>query len=557
MSKTHDAPATFADAAIRPELKAALAALGFTTPTPVQSACLAAGLSRDLIVQARTGSGKTLAFGLPLLDGFDPALPRPQALVIAPTRELALQIARALAPLARAVDARCLGLTGGADMEAQLRGLAVPRPQLLVGTPGRIVDHLQRGSLDPGGLGVVVLDEGDHLLDLGFKDELDAILSALPEERRTLMFSATMPPEVEALARRHLRDPRKIVIDPAAAAHADIEHLAYAVPEEAKPEALANLLLFERPERTIVFCATREQARDLSERLPLLGIPAGLISGELQQRARNRALDSFREGRCHVLVATDVAARGIDVPAVSHVIHFSLADTHETYVHRSGRTGRAGRKGVAISLVSLRERTAFGLMTRRARVKAEWRELPGPAEIRQRRVELLAERLLREGPAERTPEALASARRLVDALPAADGAVGLVARLLDAAADLEGEPGYELEGAFAAERERAAARQRARQARDGRGRAPGRFGRKGEPRGRTDWRGPPRADERSPRHGRGPAPRGERRGGPPPERSRSGRTRAARPDRRDERSDERPRRPSKRARPPAGDDASR
>ncbi|MBX3468447.1 MAG: DEAD/DEAH box helicase [Planctomycetes bacterium] len=467
---------TFADAALRPELKAALAALGFTHPTPVQSACLAAGLGHDLLVQARTGSGKTMAFGLPLLDGFDAAVQKPQALVIAPTRELALQIAKALSPLARAVDARCVALTGGADMHAQLQGLAIPRPALVIGTPGRVLDHLQRESLDPSALRAVVLDEGDHLLDLGFKDELDAILAATPPERRTLMFSATLPPEVEALARRNTKDARKVVIDAASVAHADIEHVAYGVPEQGKPEALANLLLYERPERTVVFCATREQARELSERLPLLGIPAALISGELQQRARNRALDAFREGRCHVLVATDVAARGIDVPATSHVIHFSLADSHETYIHRSGRTGRAGRKGVALSLVAQRERTGYGFMTKRARVKVEWRDLPGPGEIRRRRVELLAERLLGEGVMERTPEALTSARRLVESTPHADGPVGLVARLLDAAADLEGEPGYDLSGAFAAERARAEAR---RERPAGR---PGRFG-----------RGPPRA----------------------------------------------------------------
>ncbi|MCO5167426.1 MAG: DEAD/DEAH box helicase [Planctomycetes bacterium] len=505
-----DAPETFADAALRPELKAALAALGFTHPTPVQTACLAAGLGRDLLVQARTGSGKTLAFGLPLLDAFDGAVHGPQALVIAPTRELALQIAKALAPLARALDVRCIALTGGADMNAQLQGLAVPRPQLVIGTPGRVLDHLQRESLDPSALRAVVLDEGDHLLDLGFKDELDAILAATPPERRTLMFSATMPPEVEALARRNTKDPRKVVIDAASVAHADIEHVAYGVPDQGKPEALANLLLYERPERTVVFCATREQARELSERLPLLGIPAALISGELQQRARNRALDAFREGRCHVLVATDVAARGIDVPATSHVIHFSLADTHETYIHRSGRTGRAGRKGVALSLVSQRERTGFGFMTKRARVKIDWRDLPGPGEIRRRRVELLAERLLGEGVIERTPEALESARRLVDATPHSDGPVGLVARLLDAAADLEGEPGYDLGPAFAAERARFARRER--QAGPGR---PGRFERKGPPRrGRFEQddrprppRGRGRGDGRG-RPSRGPAPPG-------------------------------------------------
>jgi ATP-dependent RNA helicase DeaD len=502
-------PALFADATLRVELKAALAAFGFTEPTPVQSACLATGLGQDLIVQARTGSGKTLAFGLPILDAFDAAQSVPQALIIAPTRELALQICKALAPMARAIDAQCVALTGGADVFPQLKGLSSPRgPKLVIGTPGRVLDHIKRGSLKPGTIRTVVLDEGDHLLDLGFKDELDAILEAMPAERRVLLFSATVQPDVEALARKHTKDAKKLVIDAAATAHADIEHIAYSVPSSARAESLANLLLYERPERTVVFCATRQQARELSELLPLLGIPAGLISGELEQNARNRALEAFREGRCHVLVATDVAARGIDVPATTHVVHFTLAGSDEAYVHRSGRTGRAGRKGVALSLVANREEFAFQRLIRSARIKVQWKPLPNPALIRGRRVELLAERLLKESPTERTAEAIESARKLVSAPPPGDDMVGLVARLLDAAAELEGEPGYDLDSAIAADAAQAAARRKARES--------------GPPRrGRWDRRDgpPPRGGHR--RDGP-PAHAGGRRDGPPP-RGRDGR----------------------------------
>jgi ATP-dependent RNA helicase DeaD len=263
----------------------------------------------------------------------------------------------------------------------------------------------------------VVLDEGDHLLDLGFKDELDAILAKMPQERRTLLFSATIPPGVVALASRHARDPLRLVINAATEAHADIEHLAYAVPQHHKIEGLANIIFFERPERTVLFCATRQQARELSERLPLLGVPAGLISGELDQTARNRALDAFREGRCHVLVATDVAARGIDVPATTHVIHFSLPETNEAYLHRSGRTGRAGRKGIAISLVSSRERVAFARVVKALGLKVRWKDLPGPEAIARRRIERLTERLLSGEPIERTPQALEHAQRLWNAIP--------------------------------------------------------------------------------------------------------------------------------------------
>jgi ATP-dependent RNA helicase DeaD len=443
---------------VRAELRAALAEQKFTTPTPVQAACLAAGLGRDLLVQAKTGSGKTLAFGLPILGGLTPGERLPQALILAPTRELALQIAKALSPFSKAVDARCIALTGGAELGPQLKSLSSPKgAQVVVGTPGRVLDHLNRGSLSAKNVRTVVLDEGDHLLDMGFKDELDAILEKMPAERRTLLFSATIPPEVDALARRHTRDPQKLAIGPAVA-HADIEHLAYAVPEHKRAEALANLIFFERPERTVVFCATRHGARELSERLPLLGIPAGLISGELDQAARNRALDAFREGRCHVLVATDVAARGIDVPATTHVVHFGLAETPDAYTHRSGRTGRAGRKGVALSLVSSRDRLPFSRLVKAANARIQWKDLPGPAGIRRRRIERLAERLLAEDAGETSPHALEHAHRLVKdkATPPED--VTLLARVLDAAAEVEGEPGFELEAAIREEASRPIAR---------------------------------------------------------------------------------------------------
>jgi ATP-dependent RNA helicase DeaD len=435
-------PVPFLDQALRAELKPALAELGFTQPTPVQQACLEAGLGTDLLVQARTGSGKTLAFGLPLLGRVQGEDRLPQALVLAPTRELALQIAKALSPLTKAIDARCVALTGGAEIGPQLKALHSPRgAQIVVGTPGRVLDHLERGSLVTKKVSVVVLDEGDHLLDLGFKDELDAILEKTKTRERTLLFSATIPREIDELARKHMHEPRRLMVDTVKTAHVDIEHQAYAVPDEARVEALANLILFEQPERTLVFCATRIAARSLSERLPLLGISAGLISGELEQAARNRALDAYREGICHVLVATDVAARGIDVPATTHVIHYNLAETAEAYVHRSGRTGRAGRKGLAISLVSMRERSRFAGLVRPSGVKVRWRELPGPGDILRRRIEVLAERVLAADAPEPGAHALEHAHRIANAKPL--DATSL-ARLLDAAAAQEGPPGFDV-----------------------------------------------------------------------------------------------------------------
>ena len=431
---------TFAERPLRAELKPVLLELGIVTPTPVQEACLAAGLGQDLLVQARTGSGKTLAFALPILEKISGEKRFPQALVLAPTRELALQIAKAVSPLAHAVGARCIALTGGTELAPQIKALTSPRgAQIVAGTPGRVLDHLERGSLSVREVSIVVLDEGDHLLDLGFKDEIDAILEKTKGRERTLLFSATIPPEVEALARVHTKDARRIVVDTRESAHADIEHQAYPVPESSRAEALANLIFFEQPERTLVFCATRQGARSLSERLPLLGISAGLISGELDQAARNRALDAFREGICHVLVATDVAARGIDVPATTHVIHYNLAETAEAYVHRSGRTGRAGRKGLAVSLVSMRERSRFATLVRPSGVKIRWRELPDPQAIARRRIEHLAELSL--GEVEAGPHAVEQAQRIANARPV-DPA--LLARVLQVAASLEGPPGFEL-----------------------------------------------------------------------------------------------------------------
>ena len=435
-------PAPFAERPLRAELKPALAELGFVQPTPVQQACLEAGLTTDLLVQARTGSGKTLAFGLPILERVQGDDRLPQALVLAPTRELALQIAKALSPLSKAVDARCVALTGGADIGPQLKALSSPRgAQIVVGTPGRVLDHLERGSLVVKKVAIVVLDEGDHLLDLGFKDELDAILEKTKDRERTLLFSATIPKEIDALAKKHMRETRTLAIDPVKTAHGDIEHQAYPAPDDSRAEALANLILYEQPERTLVFCATRIDARSLSERLPLLGISAGLISGELEQAARNRALDAYREGICHVLVATDVAARGIDVPATTHVIHYNLAETAEAYVHRSGRTGRAGRKGLAISLVAMRERNRFASLVRPSGVKVRWRELPSPDDILRRRIEVLAERVLVPDAPEPGPHAMEHAHRIANAKPL-DPIV--IARLLEASAAVEGPPGFDV-----------------------------------------------------------------------------------------------------------------
>lgn len=505
--------APFSERAIKAELKPALAELGITTPTPVQVACLEAGLDQDLLVQARTGSGKTLAFGIPILERLDGDNRLPQALVLAPTRELALQIAKALSPLTKVVDSRCIALTGGTEMGPQLKALTSPRgAQLVIGTPGRVLDHLNRGSLVVKAVATVVLDEGDHLLDLGFKDELDAILEKVKDRERTLLFSATIDKEIAALAQKHMKEPRRITIDAPASGHEDIEHQAYAVPHESRAEALANLLFYEQPERTLVFCATRQGARELSERLPLLGISAGLISGELEQNARNRALEAFREGTCRVLVATDVAARGLDVRATSHVVHYNLADTAEAFVHRSGRTGRAGKKGVAISLVAPRERLHFSRLVRPSGAKIKWKDIPGPDVIARQRIENIVDRVLTADPElpgtqTNSPVSDEQAARIANAR-ALDA--GLVARLLDIASSLEGPPGFDLAEALKEEASRPPpSRFRGPSRHDGRGFPRG--GGHGGPRG---GHGGSRGGYGAPRGGPGGAPRGGPGGAP-------------------------------------------
>jgi ATP-dependent RNA helicase DeaD len=435
-------------------LSEALVTRGYSAPTPVQAAVLepeAAG--RDLIVSAQTGSGKTVAFGLAmapqLLDeaGAAPPAEAPLALIIAPTRELALQVSRELAWLYGPTGARVATCVGGMDPSRERRALA-QGAHIVVGTPGRLRDHLERGALDLHALSVAVLDEADEMLDMGFREDLEELLDATPEERRTLLFSATMPRPIVALARRYQRDALRISTVETDRGHGDIHYQAMAIAPADIENAVVNLLRLHEAETAMLFCATRDNVRHLHASLTERGFAAVALSGEHSQNERNHALQALRDRRARVCVATDVAARGIDLPSLSLVIHVEIPRDAETLQHRSGRTGRAGKKGTAILLVPYPRRRRVESMLRGARIPAEWATPPSAADIRRADNERLVATLL--APVEVGEEDRVLAKRLLAECSAEDIAAALVhahrSRLPEPEELLAGEPSPPLRG---------------------------------------------------------------------------------------------------------------
>ncbi len=404
---------------IHSALAQALAARGYETLTEVQSAVIAEGaLDRDLIVSAKTGSGKTVAFGLAMasaiLEGDSaPFVKAPLALVVTPTRELAIQVSKELDWLYASARARVVTCVGGMDPMKERRALA-GGAHIVVGTPGRLRDHLERGALDLSALRVAVLDEADEMLDMGFREELEEILDATPQTRRTLLFSATMPRPIVALAKRYQRDALRIETLGDKEGHQDIAYQAVAVSPTDIEHAVVNLLRFHEAEATILFCATREAVRRVHASLTERGFHAVALSGEHSQSERNQALQALRDKRARVCVATDVAARGIDLPSVSLVIHVEVPRDAEALQHRSGRTGRAGRKGTAVLVVPFQRRKRVEGMLRGARINAEWISVPTAAQIRTKDRERLLATLL--APVELEEEDRELTRHLVDQL---------------------------------------------------------------------------------------------------------------------------------------------
>ena len=413
-----------------PLLAEALSARGYAAPTPVQAAVLEPEAEgRDLVVSAQTGSGKTVAFGLAMApqllgpNGSMSFIREPLALVIAPTRELALQVSRELIWLYGKAGARIATCVGGMDASKERRNLA-QGAHIVVGTPGRLRDHLERGALDLSALKVAVLDEADEMLDMGFREDLEEILDATPQERRTLLFSATMPKPIVALAKRYQKDALRISTVGEDRGHGDISYQAMAVAPADIENAVVNILRLHEAETAMLFCATRDNVRRLHASLIERGFDAVALSGEHSQNERNAALQALRDRRARVCVATDVAARGIDLPTLSLVVHVELPRDAEILQHRSGRTGRAGKKGTAVLIVPYPRRKRVDMMLRGARIAAEWVKAPTPEDIRRGDRERLLAALLE--PVEVDEEDRALAERLLAERKPEDIAAALV-----------------------------------------------------------------------------------------------------------------------------------
>lgn len=378
---------------VRPALITALTAKGYAALTPVQLAVLDPELeNEDLLVSAQTGSGKTVAFGIALAptllahNEFLAPTETPLAVCIAPTRELALQVTRELEWLYRSAGAKMATCVGGMDMRDERRALD-RGTHIVVGTPGRLSDHIKRGSLDMGSLRAIVLDEADEMLDLGFREDLEFILGEAPADRQTLLFSATVPNSIAQLAQNYQQDAIRVITKSETTQHADIEYIAQNVAEHDTEKAVINTLLYYRAPNAIVFANTRAMVNRLTTRLSNRGFQVVALSGELSQSERTHALQAMRDGRAQVCVATDVAARGIDLPKLDLVIHAELPSNHETMLHRSGRTGRAGRKGVSALIVTKRNQKKAHRILSWAKVKAEWTAAPSAEAVSQREEE--------------------------------------------------------------------------------------------------------------------------------------------------------------------------
>ena len=384
---------TFLEMGLSDPVTRAITELGYEEPTPIQQQAIPALMAGgDVIGQAQTGTGKTAAFGIPIIERCPSGGDHPTALVLAPTRELAIQDAEAIHVLGRFKSIRVAPIYGGQPIERQLR-LLRHGTDVVVGTPGRIMDHLRRGTLSLEHIKMVVLDEADIMLDMGFVEDMEYILDLMPAERQTALFSATMSPRISALARKYLRDPKQLSVSHEKLTVTEIRQVCYEVLGPHKLDALTRILDMEMPSSAIIFARTKRDAGELADQLAGLGYVAEPIHGDLSQMDRDRVMRRFRDGVVELLVATDVAARGLDIPDVSHVINFDVPTDPEAYVHRIGRTGRAGKKGEAITLVTPRERGALRLIERLTSVRLKIGKLPTAADVAERRRSALKETL--------------------------------------------------------------------------------------------------------------------------------------------------------------------
>ena len=380
---------TFLDLHLDADVLRAIDALGFEEATPIQAQTIPLLLAgHDVLAQAQTGTGKTAAFALPLVQRVDTARREVQALVLAPTRELAVQVAQAIHDLGSTRKVAVLPVYGGQAYDRQLRGLRAG-VHVVVGTPGRVMDHIRRGTLDLSTVRTVVLDEADEMLDMGFVEDIEFILGQVPEERQVALFSATVPRRVETLIRRYLREPKRVTIAQDTATAPQTRQMYVVVQQRDKLEALTRILDLESPSSAIVFCRTKREVDELAATLDSRGYTSVAIHGDISQAQRERLLLAFREGRSELLIATEVAARGLDIPDVTHVFNFDIPDDADAYVHRIGRTGRMGRKGDAVTFVTPREMRQLQYIERAIRKNLREIRIPTPSDISTRRRETL------------------------------------------------------------------------------------------------------------------------------------------------------------------------
>jgi ATP-dependent RNA helicase DeaD len=425
----------FASLGLAAPLVAAVTALGYEEPTPIQREAIPVLLSgSDMLGQAATGTGKTAAFALPLLDRLSrdgkSNRGKARALVLVPTRELAMQVAEALHKYAKGSNLNVVPVYGGAPMDHQIRALR-RGAEVVVGTPGRVLDHLRRKTLDLTTIEVLVLDEADEMLDMGFAEDIDAIVAETPATRQTALFAATMAPRILSIAGKHLKNPKKLQIAQEKRAPGkmpQVRQVAYIIGKGQKINALSRILDFESPKSAIVFCRTRIEVDELTDTLNAHGYGAQALHGGMVQKQRDRVMQLFRSEQADILVATDVAARGLDIDHVSHVVNFDLPTAPEVYVHRIGRTGRIGREGVAITLAAPREQRFLQYVERLTKQKIEIGKLPSEADLRKRRLEAIKEALrdrIAEGGLEESRELIESLAQEFDILDIAAAAVAL------------------------------------------------------------------------------------------------------------------------------------
>ncbi|HEY3450687.1 MAG TPA: DEAD/DEAH box helicase [Myxococcales bacterium] len=418
----------FEDLALSEELRAGIRDRGYTRPTPVQAKAIPVALSgKDMIVRSKTGTGKTAAFGIPLLERLPAGARHPLAIVLCPTRELAIQVAEEITVLASHKDLRVVAIYGGAPMKAQTDALE-NGAEIIVGTPGRVYDHIRRKNLDLSKAQAAVLDEADEMLNQGFYEEVTRILERLPEGRQLLLFSATVPPDIDRLIKRFCKDPETLLLSGDDFTVENIENvLYYTVDSYPKPRSLIYLLELEEPESAIVFCNTRDDTSLVCAVLNRNGFDAEVLNGDLPQSERERVMGKIKRGEMTYLVATDIAARGIDISDLSHVINYSLPEDPAVYLHRVGRTGRIGKKGVALSLIGGKEMVTLTALEKRYGIHFEERKLPTPEEARKRWADRhLAE--IKDASRSAVYEAMIPLAQDLKAMPEGDATVGFLLR---------------------------------------------------------------------------------------------------------------------------------